>query len=94
WVLALGLLATSLASVSSGVPTSGYLGSLPWSDWRFSGAFFCPFIAVALFGVYAAVKVTGQAMRFEDKKEAAAELAKDLIHARADLHRRGYVFDN
>ncbi|CBZ52710.1 conserved hypothetical protein [Neospora caninum Liverpool] len=67
---------------------------LPWHDPVFIAVFAAPFLALALFGIYAVVTIVTQVIRFEDKKEAAAELAQDLITARADLQRRGYQFVN
>ncbi|KEP66120.1 UNVERIFIED_CONTAM: hypothetical protein HHA_262930 [Hammondia hammondi] len=65
-----------------------------WRDPVFIAVFLAPFLALALFGVYAVVTIVSQVVRFEDKKEAAAELAQDLITAREDLQRRGYKFEN
>ncbi|GLV37033.1 Dolichyl-phosphate mannosyltransferase subunit 3 [Carabus blaptoides fortunei] len=51
-----------------------------------------PLIFIILFGLYAATVVLYRVFTFNNCEEAAVELKKEIIHAREDLKKNGYVF--
>ncbi|XP_054712989.1 dolichol-phosphate mannosyltransferase subunit 3-like [Uloborus diversus] len=52
-----------------------------------------PIYAVIAFGVYSAIVVLYRVYIFNDCKEAADELKKEIIMAKSDLKRKGFIFD-
>lgn len=66
--------------------------SLFVKDWM-NVIFFMPVLLVLVFGVYAASVVLWRVYTFNNCEEAAKELQQEIILAKEDLKRKGYVFE-
>ncbi|XP_017781975.1 PREDICTED: dolichol-phosphate mannosyltransferase subunit 3 [Nicrophorus vespilloides] len=53
---------------------------------------YLPFILIALFGLYAVAVVLYRVFTFNNCVEAAAEVQKQIIEAKEDLAKKGFVF--
>ncbi|XP_054289590.1 dolichol-phosphate mannosyltransferase subunit 3-like [Macrosteles quadrilineatus] len=52
-----------------------------------------PVLLAGVFGIYAASVVLWRVYTFNDCDDAAKELQKQIIEAKEDLRRRGFVFE-